>query len=262
MSCRKDQVKIEKEFSFVHLSHSRTDNLNELNSEVLLADFSNIDVLCLGGDLMFNSSADSSNLNILDEIFDLSSPSTLWSIGNHDVSDLNLLQAYTQKNLYSAYYFNGITFIVLNTQLEGNSITGDQLAFFNGVMDTMTVSAQCIILHHKLIWLDNNPDLEPIANSISNGPLGNCDYCIAPNNFYTAIYPRLVERQKAGVNITLIGGDIGAKVNEFHHETNEHISFYASGMKAGSDQQQVLYILYNVAAQTLQFSYRMLNTFH
>ena len=261
-SCRKDIVKITKEYTIVHLSHTRTDSIDEIDSDVANAKFTDVDVLCLGGDLMFNSSADTTNLNLLDHLFNLSSPATLWAIGNHDISNLNLLQTYTKKELYHAYYFKGITFIVLNTQASASSIEGNQLAFYNSVVDTMESSAHCVLIHHKLIWMADNPDLAPIANSISNGPLGNCDYCIAPNNFYTDIYPKLVDLQNNGIEVTLIGGDIGNKVNEFHYETADQISFYASGIKSSSTEKKVLYITYNQANPKLNFSYKSLNSLH
>lgn len=90
--------------------------------------------------------------------------------------------------------------------------------FFDNVVDTLNKSSHLIILHHKLIWMYNHPDLEAQISIVSNGGLGDCSYCINPNYFYQNIYHQLVEVKQRGIEVLCITGDIGMKTKEFEYK--------------------------------------------
>ena len=204
-----------------------------MDSIVERKDFSKYDMLLLGGDLAWNTSGSIECMDHVDSYFDLSSVTTLWTLGNHDVSDMDLLETYTERPPFYASFKNGLCFIVFNTMDSAEFISSDQLTFFNSVMDTLERSSHLILLTHHLVWMVGNPDLEGLISETSNGPYGECSYCLRENNFYETIYPRLIEARQNGIEVLCIGGDIGVKVKEFEFLTEEEIYFLASGIYEG-----------------------------
>ena len=90
-----------------------------------------------------------------------------------------------------------------------SNIVNHQKDFLFEVLDTIQQSEHLIILHHKLIWMYGHDVLESQISSVSNADLGNCFNCINPNNFYSDIYPKLVDIKIEGIQVYCIGGDIG-----------------------------------------------------
>ena len=219
--------------TYVHLSHTRTEENPSMDAVVESKDYSIYDALLLGGDLASSTSQDDATMDHIDSFFDFESESTLWTLGNHDVHTPSRISQYTGRERYYAWHDHGVTFIVLDTQLDNSSITGDQLQFFESVVDTIQISHALILMTHKLIWMYENEDLESQINDVSNGILGECDYCLNPNNFYEDLYIPLSEVHERGVKVTCIAGDIGKKVSQFQYRDDNGIQFLASGIKHG-----------------------------
>jgi hypothetical protein len=222
-------------------------------------DYSKFDVLCLGGDLALLTSLDEATMEKTDSYFNVSDPNTLWSLGNHDYSDLDLVEAYTGRPPYYAYNKNGITFIVLDTQDSLSNIVGEQLNLFNSVMDTLTESTHLIVLSHKLIWMYSHPELNSEIDSISNGIFGECFHCVNPNNFYEDLYPRLIEAKQGGIEVICLAGDIGIKVKDFYYLTDEEIIFLASGLSYTESENFAILFKHNVSKNELTWEYKLLN---
>ena len=68
-------------------------------------------------------------------------------------------------------------------------------------------------------------------------------HCINPNNFYEDVYPLLVKVRHRGIEVICIGGDIGAKANEFEYITSDTIYFLASGISYQKTRQPSVDIL-------------------
>ena len=253
-SCESDQ-KADTKVDYLHISHTRTDINPKLDSVVETIDFSTYDVLMLGGDLATLTSLDVNAMNHVDSIFNLSSPNTLWSLGWHDYTDLNLVEDYTNRKLFYSYYKNGITFIVIDTQDDFSKFSGEQKIMVDQVLDTIQSSSHVILLHHKLIWMDDNSTLAKRIPEVSNANMDTCSYCINPNNFYSNIYPKLVTLSNAGTKVICIGGDIGFKTKEFEHVTPEGIHFLASGIGNGSPDNKGLVFHHNVSRSNLTWEF-------
>lgn len=101
-----------------------------------------------------------------------------------------------------------------------------------------------------------NNIFEPIADSVSNGQLGDCFYCINSNNFYDDIYPLLIDVKNRGIEVLYIGGDIGKKVSEFEYLTDDGIYFLASGISSDKTNNKVLLFNYNSRTRTLEWEYQ------
>ena len=250
---------INKSKQYLHLSHTRTKRNPLMDSLVEKVDYSKFDMLWLGGDLAYLTSRDDMTMAHIDSIFDVGNINTLWTLGNHDYSDLNRVKRYTKRPPYYAANQDGITLVVLDTQENLSNIADAQKDFLMGILDTVQKSSHLILLHHKLIWMYGNAHLEPKISSISNARLGACSYCVNPNNFNSEIYPKLVEIKKKGVEVVCIGGDIGFHAKEFEYLTPEGIHFLASGITYGQDENKALLFQHNLSDKTLTWDFKQLN---
>lgn len=258
-SCTKDPVTptpIEPtNAKYIYVSHTRTDSNPNLDSIIEEVDYSSFDMLWLGGDLAKLSSQDDETMLHIDSIFNVGDENTLWALGNHDYTDLDRIREFTNRPPYYAYYKNGITFIIIDTQDSLSSIVGYQKELFESVVDSINLSTHLVIIHHKLIWMYDNAYLEPLIPSVSNAELGDCFYCINPNNFYTDIYPGLLEVRQKGIEVLCIGGDIGFNAKEFEYLTPEGIHFLASGVSAGEDDNKVLVFYHDIVNNDLTWEF-------
>ena len=253
MSCQQDIKK------YAVISHTRLDDNSGLNQSVSNIMFSNLDVLMLGGDMANLSSYDDTILAYLDSVFDVSSTKTLWALGNHDYTNVELLKTYTKKETYYSYTQDNTLFIVLDTQLDSSRISADQLQFFKSVTDTMTSYKNLILLTHKLIWMRGDGELEHQIGSVSNGHFGDCSYCIQSNNFYTDLYPILLKLKDDNVNIFCVAGDVGFKVTKYKYETPDGIKFLATGM-SNSIENCYLEFSNNLDTKEMAYSFISLTT--
>ena len=261
LSCKKDKViepPVYKSKCYLHLSHTRT-NINPfMDSVAEKIDFSKFDMLWLGGDLAHLTSADDATMTRVDSIFNVGNINTLWALGNHDYTDLNRVEQYTNRPPYYSINQDGITLIILDTQDSLSNIIDTQKDFLLGILDTIQESTHLILLHHKLIWMYDNTYLEPQISSISNAGLGSCFYCINPNNFNSEIYPKLVETKQKGIEVLCIGGDIGFQANEFEHLTLEGIYFLASGINSSEENNKALLFQHDLTDNSLTWSFTLL----
>lgn len=203
-------------------------------------DYSKYDVLMLGGDLLISTTYDNTAMDKVDSLFDVGNPNTLWSVGNHDDWNAEMIPPYTNRALHYSYYKNGITYLILDTEDDFSNISGDQLALFNNVVDTIEESSHLIILTHKMIWMRGNNILEPLANGICNGGIGLETWEINPNNFYQDLYWELLDVQNSGVQVICIGGDLGIHASEFQYHFDSGIQFLASGLYYNNPDRKAL----------------------
>jgi len=249
VSCQQEVKK------YAVFSHTRLDDNSGLNKSIESITFSDFDVLMLGGDVANLSSFDHTILRVLDSVFDISNSKTLWALGNHDYTNVDLLKSYTKKETYYSYTQDNTLFIVLDTQLDSSRISGEQLAFFETVTDTMRSYNNLIILSHKLIWMRDNSNLESQIDYVSNGHLGDCSYCIQINNFYTDIYPKLVSLKKANVNVYCVAGDIGFKMSKYKYETMDGVVFLATGMNSSSENDFYLEFSNDLVNENMSYAF-------
>ncbi|MEJ2055250.1 MAG: hypothetical protein P8X42_15140 [Calditrichaceae bacterium] len=110
---------------FIFIHHPRSD-IEGVLPAIENINFTQYDVTMLGGDLTWTTSEDTATMAYCDSIFDLGSPNTLWSLGSHDVQreDSGIIKSFTGRESYYAYNRDGITFLVLDTELDANGSSG------------------------------------------------------------------------------------------------------------------------------------------
>jgi hypothetical protein len=218
---------------FIFVPHPRSeDQKNEsVNPSIAKIDFSKYAVKMLGGDITYSTSKNAATLDYVDNLFDLSNPNTLWSFGNHDVESGNrdLIKTYTGRDSYYAYNRNKVTFMVLDCELNAESfsrtfIKNDQLQMVKNVCDSISDSRFLILLHSRLIWMINNPDLK---NRLTDS-IAASSRSMDTTNFYSDIYPLLQKVKAKGIQILVFGGD-KAKVN-IVYSPEDSMTFYTARM--------------------------------
>lgn len=241
---------------FIFIPHPRSeDRVNVgVNPEIAKIDFSKYDVLLLGGDLTFNTDNSSATLANCDSIFDLGNPNTLWSLGNHDVQNGNreLIKEFTGRESYYSYAKDGITFLVLDTELNANGssstfIKDDQLQMMQNVCDSIKDSRYLIILHHRFMWMINNEDFKDrLTDSIALS-----SRLMDTTNFYSDIYPLLQQVKNKGIQVLVFGGDRSDFNVEYFPE--DSITFYAAALSVNvpDSLKQVIVLNYNLSDKVI-----------
>jgi hypothetical protein len=216
---------------FIFVPHPRSDDqVNQsVYSGIAGIDFTKYDVVMLGGDITYSTSKDSETLAYCDNLFDLGSPNTLWSLGNHDVQSghRSLIKKFTGRESYYSYSRDGMTFIVLDTELDANSfsstfIKGNQLQMVKDVCDSITESRYLIVLHHRFMWMINNDYFKPMLTDSIAASSRSLD----TTNFYSDIYPLLQNVRNKGIQVLVFGGD-KSKINVVY-SPEDGITFYAA----------------------------------
>ncbi len=244
---------------YLHLAHTRTDSSLGVNPLVELIDYNKFEMLWLGGDLAKYTSRDDLTMTAIDSVFDLGNTKTLWALGNHDYSNLKKVKQFTNRPPYYATHQDGITIVVLDSQDSLSNIVGAQKDFLNGILDTLQTSSHLVLLHHKLIWMYGNSDLEPQIPLVSNGPLDACFYCLNPNNFNSEIYPQLVRLQQSGVEVLCVGGDLGLETAEFEFQTPDGIYFLASGIDCEKSNNRALWFRHDLKSRRLTWEFVLIS---
>ncbi|MGE5796641.1 MAG: T9SS type A sorting domain-containing protein, partial [Ignavibacteria bacterium] len=193
-----------------------------------------------------------------DNLFDLGSPNTLWCFGNHDVQSGHraLIKKFTGRESYYSYSRDGITFIVLDTELDANSfsstfIKGSQLQMVKDVCDSITESRYLILLHHRFMWMINNDYFKSrLTDSIAASSRS-----MDTTNFYSDIYPLLQKVKNKGIQVLVFGGD-KSKINILY-SPEDSITFYAARMATDipDDINNVIVLNYNLLTKELTCSF-------
>ena len=243
-SCSSDQKPQTKKYLF--LSHTYqwgvTDN-NRIDYRFEGFDFSGFDQIWLGGDLCARTSEKRSTLTYLDSIFDLSSDKTHWALGNHDMvkGHIKYITDITKRATYYSSFVDGIGIVVLNTtefyhpiyspKEHECALLDGQLNMLQNIADTIKAASHLVVLHH----------LPLLKNEMTNDSLDiglefnyyHPEYkisCKDPETFDKVFFPIFKKIQKNGVQVILIGGDLGQRSKEFEYRSKEGIYFLGSGI--------------------------------
>ena len=169
-SCK--QSSIDSPSSYIYLSHTRIKTNDSVYHKVYDIDFSRYDMTLLGGDLSLNSFSGKTITPHLDGIFDFKSPTTLWSVGNHDTTSDERFYNTTGKKKHHAYQKDDVTFITLNSQDSLSSIVGKQKLFLFSVLDTIQTRS-VLLMSHKLIFMNDHPVLDAMIPKVCNANKGD-----------------------------------------------------------------------------------------
>lgn len=184
---------------YLFMGHPRDDQPGERVQEgVLRVDYSQFDLLLLGGDYTWRGTGTRETVDYLDGIFDISSPTTLAAIGNHDSQHKNYFTDATGRDRFHAQKINDITFMVLDTTDDSARIRGAEMQMLKKTVDGLTDSTHLVLIHHHFIWL---ADYEPVAELIGSPKIAASSANLKGLNFQSEVYPLLLEAVAKGVEV-------------------------------------------------------------
>lgn len=205
---------------------------NEVDRRLQSFDFSGYDGIWLGGDVCSEATLEYTTIEHIDGIFNLIHPNTHWTLGNHDArnGNWNWIEEKTHRKTYYTSYYEGISYMVLNTCLTPYNceMLDEQYRIITELCDTVKHSSHLIFIMHHCLW-ENVPGLpKPYTYAQSN--LRYFSFTCANSNatFLNDIYQRLIEVEKRGVEVILIMGDMGSKKIDIISE--DGIQFLGTGL--------------------------------
>jgi hypothetical protein len=237
----------------------------------------------LGGDVCARAGTAPGNLEYLDRLFDFRR--THWALGNHDYygfGDPDAILEYLGRPAFYAAWVDGFCLLVLNTNLfffydaappqENCAEKAAQLDLIRQVTDTIRQASHLIILHHHGLFnelkLDEQGAVIEAFNVNSRHIYATCD---GNSELGTAVYPRLAAVQQRGVQVVLIGGDVGMQAKAFEYQTPEGIWLLGSGINNSVSREhapeyvkdfspdQVLRLAYYPASRRLEWEFVLLD---
>jgi len=242
---------------FIFVPHPRSENktVQSVLPEIEKIDFSLYDMTLLGGDLTYYTSINRTSMDYCDKLFNLKSPNTLWAMGNHDLNSRSLIQEYTGRPLFYAFYRDHITFFVLDTEQNASGLTksiisGNQLELLKMVTDTISKSDYLIVLHGRLLWMIGNDDFKTRLDSVAESTKQ-----LVSTNFYPDVFPLLQKVKAKGVRVICLGGD-KSKIN-IDYSPEDSIHFLASTMapEFTDDQNDVMVFNYDIGNHELRWEF-------
>ena len=205
-------------------------------------DLAAYDQIWLGGDVCSRTGRPGT-LAYLDSLFDLDAPGTHLVMGNHewDYGDPSLIPEWTRRPTFYTDWVDGICLLVLNTNLfwyypvpppqTDCARKQAQVDLIQKVTDTVKQASHLVILHHHGLLTERkqNEQGQPIeAFNVDAAPITmSCD---STATFTEVVYPWLRQVQSRGVQVVLIGGDVGMRAKTFALRTPEGIQLLGSGI--------------------------------
>ena len=211
---------------YIFMGHPRDDDREHeyLLKTVELIDYTKFDLILLGGDLTWSTSAERTTLQYCDSIFNLGDSNTHLAAGNHDLDNVADLLEFTKKPRYYAFSRNNITFLILDTEISVPDFKGEQLEMIQNVADTIEKSDYLVLIHHRIVWMVGVPELVYLMDSVAASTKN-----LSQSDFYTDVYPLLQKVKNKGVQVLCLAGD-RTDVN-IRYLPEDSITFLASGMR-------------------------------
>jgi len=248
-------------------------------------DFSKFDQIWLAGDVCSRTTESPATLDYLDTLFQLRSERLHWAWGNHDVlfgNTENIIK-HTGKPDFYARWQNGFCLLVLNTNLfwyyadvprqENCEAKAAQLALLKSVTDTIHDASHLVILHHHALFNELKkaaPD-QP-ADAFNGNAIPIRATCDSTSDLTKTAWPWLQQVQQRGVQVVLVGGDLGMRAKTFEQQTPEGIWMLGSGINnsvvtsfapdyvSSFAPDQVLVLNYWRSKRKLDWSFQSLQT--
>lgn len=252
--CRKDQLPSPNtnpptpidttKFNYLFLGHTY-EGENTIDPRLMpFIDTSVYDQFWLGGDMCSETTKDQATLDYLDNLFDLGSPNTHWTLGNHDIrnGNINWITDKTQRPTFYTTSFNGICLLVLNTSfMHSGTDTASinaQYDLIKNVCDTIQDASHLILLTHGLPWGGVGGAVDSCTYA-ANANFSFLKFRFNPTQwFHDGIYPLLQQVKNKDIEVINIGGDMGQNETEFEAVSADGIHFIGSGITAETGWNQ------------------------
>lgn len=155
-----------------------------------------------------------------------------FAVGNHDMEDRELFENRYGDTYYSFNNQNDL-FIVLDPNIDGWNITGEQMEFLKRTLDENRENTNNIfVFFHQLLWWKNN---SIYTSYRPNSFEGKADTI----NFWSEVEPLFSNLSN---EVFMFAGDVGAGswAADFIYDKYGNISLIASGMGEGEGDNFVV----------------------
>lgn len=159
-----------------------------------------------------------------------------FAVGNHDMQDRALFES-RYGTTYFSYEHEQDLFIVLDPNIDGWNISGEQLDFLTQLLTARAPNCKNIfVFFHQILWAVGDEQFDHIR--------WNSDAGKAPVvNFWTEVVPLFT---KLPNEVVMFSGDLGAPwASTVTYDLHHNITLIASGM-GGHDGDH--FVIANVAA--------------
>ncbi|MCB0631084.1 MAG: hypothetical protein KDD15_15155, partial [Lewinella sp.] len=145
-----------------------------------------------------------------------------------------------------------------------------QYQLIQSVLDTIQRSSHLVILHHHALLKNHKP--EALQDAFNTNPDAVGMTCDSSDQFDRLIYPQLVKLQDHGIQVILVGGDVGMRAKRFEYQTPEGIWLLGSGINNSLKKEnkpdyvttfapdEVLIFRHDPVKRTLQWEFVLLNS--
>jgi hypothetical protein len=179
------------------------DTLNSLNASFLM---------CLGD--MFLDVDEKYISHYRKSLFDKLKIPLLNAVGNHDLFNDNLYGKVFGKTFYT-FRLGSELFIVLNTENNDGSITGEQLRMFRDSLSGSSLKniKNVFVFSHRPLWAEELPAYSKLFKE-------NTRTAIGKNNFRTDLEP-ILKTVASNKNVYWISGSMGGGASSFFYDKDE-----------------------------------------
>lgn len=230
-----DKEIIPKREQFVFLGHIYQPGFeNRIDFRLKDVCFATFDLVLLGGDICGETTKENATLNYLDSIFDLSSESTLWAVGNHDVRSghIDRITTVTERPLVYVFDRNEVRYLILNTNYSADQCAEleHQFSLMEAALLEIEDIKQIVILSHHAIWTNYATNLgEPyVANARHGVWRAHCRN--SDNDFSDAVAPLVEKVADQGRQVLWISGDFGQKKSTYQFMPRPNLYFLGCGL--------------------------------
>lgn len=254
-----------KEYIFIgHSAQSGSPNSIDYRAEAL--DFEKYTGVWLGGDVCTTTLLKKSTTHYLDSLFNLGNPESHWTLGNHDwrIGNIEWYEEITGRPTYYAYSSNGLTRIIMNTNLVPTNceMLDEQYEMISNVCDTITESSYLILIVHHGLWRGVPSIPAPINVGHSDLVYWNSNCYDVNSTFLNSIYPKLIEVKARGIEVYYLYGDMGAQRKKFNVISDDSIHFIGCGLHSNDPADNVLIFTYDLDSKQLQTDFHNLDSLY
>jgi hypothetical protein len=183
------------------------------------------------GDLVIYGSEEKWS-NVVAEFDTLGLPCYI-AVGNHDLKYPEYYYAQFGDITYYSFSYKNDLFIVLDPNIDGWNISGDQLTFLqNTINNEASTHDNIFVMTHQLLWWDSE-------NQYSGITLNSLAGRASEINFWTEIEPLFNGLDN---NVIMCAGDLGAASwsSDFMYDKYDNITYIATGMGKGDPDNFVV----------------------
>lgn len=216
-------------YSFIASGHWHGSSMNQSSfpaatilGNIDLLNKSNAAFIITTGDLFLDVKSDIPNYQ--KSLFNKLKVALFNAPGNHDISGSFYEEKYGKT--WNKFILNTELFIILNTEINDGSISGEQLNFLKDVLDNSSKRKlkNIFIFSHRPIWSEHDERLKSIFIDNTKSLLGN--------NFKDEILP-ILKKYSGSVNIYWFSGSLGgdAPSSFFYYKDKNGITFIQTAIR-------------------------------